>query len=350
MKIGVISGYWSTNIGNSFFQLGAFWLFQKIFPEAEIFLVPDVHGYVYPKNGSPSRSLNLLGALDLDLVVVLGPFLTAGAHQLLAPELAELRAKGAKVVGLSVGLMDYGLSSSEIAKFVRESGFDLLMTRDEETFNILDKASLDVPVVNGIDAAFFISDAVKVPSSMIGDGRSVVSLAFDQVSEPKVSRYPFPKGNEIKLESSSFFIGAPYFEHESKLTNFFKRIMKSYFSSQDAVHPDIHFVRADHRYNPYIQRKIFSMQHTFAADIPHGYLTLYANSDAVLSNRVHACAAALSYGVPAMLFSKNRRGGLLERVGAKNIRSELIDPTSLDLATKKLHMMELIRKHIKGLI
>ena len=87
-------------------------------------------------------------------------------------------------------------------------------------------------------------------------------------------------------------------------------------------------VRTDHRFHPHFRGKIYRQQNSFVADLPHGYLNLYANAEFTLSDRVHACAVTLAYGHSAMLFAKTDRHGLLGRVGAEGITEH---PVKLDM-------------------
>lgn len=67
---------------------------------------------------------------------------------------------------------------------------------------------------------------------------------------------------------------------------------------------------------------------TYAGDIPHSYLNLYAGSKLTISNRVHACVATVSYGNPAMLFTRSPRAYLLKRLGLNTIKEE---PNRVDM-------------------
>ena len=87
-------------------------------------------------------------------------------------------------------------------------------------------------------------------------------------------------------------------------------------------------VRTDQRFHPHFRSKIYAYKNSFCADIPYGYINLYANSQLTLSDRVHSCAVTLAYGHSAMLFVKTNRVGLLERVGAGEITKK---PVKLDM-------------------
>ena len=91
---------------------------------------------------------------------------------------------------------------------------------------------------------------------------------------------------------------------------------------------DYKIFRTDHRFHPHFRTKIYSQNNSFCADIPYGYINLYANASVTFSDRVHACAVTLAFGNSAMLFSKTNRVGLLERVGAVDICEK---PIKIDL-------------------
>ena len=50
MKIGYIAGFWATNIGNSFYNLGALYLLKKIFGEQNVFFIPDPPQWLWNVN------------------------------------------------------------------------------------------------------------------------------------------------------------------------------------------------------------------------------------------------------------------------------------------------------------
>jgi hypothetical protein len=88
-------------------------------------------------------------------------------------------------------------------------------------------------------------------------------------------------------------------------------------------------LRTDHRYNPFLPAKSYRLPMSYAGDIPHSYLNIYANAKLTISNRVHACVATVSYGNPAMLFTRSPRAYLLKRLGLETIKEE---PNRVDLA------------------
>ena len=103
-------------------------------------------------------------------------------------------------------------------------------------------------------------------------------------------------------------------------------------------------IRTDQRFHPHYRNKIYRQNNSFCADLPYGYLNLYANATLTLSDRVHACAATLAFGNSAMLFVNTDRLGLLGRVGAEGIT---VHPVQLDLnllADEKSRMVAWLEK------
>jgi len=95
----------------------------------------------------------------------------------------------------------------------------------------------------------------------------------------------------------------------------------------------------NHRYNPMYIKKIYSLPHTYSGDTPFPYWAIYKNSKLTISNRVHACVATLSFGNPAWLFTKSPRAGLLDRVGAGDIKEQ---PVRIDIPRLQKDKAEMI--------
>ena len=70
-NIAIVAGYWSTNIGNSFFQLGAEYLLHQVFPEDRVVMLSDQPGYWNVRLGNPANALGLLEHVALDYLVIL---------------------------------------------------------------------------------------------------------------------------------------------------------------------------------------------------------------------------------------------------------------------------------------
>ena len=106
---------------------------------------------------------------------------------------------------------------------------------------------------------------------------------------------------------------------------------------------NLQIIRTDHRFHPHFRRKIYQQKNSFVADLPYGYLNLYANAEFTLSDRIHACAVTLAFGHSAMLFAKTDRHGLLDRVGAENICNRLVKLDMPRLEEEKKNQIDWLR-------
>lgn len=344
MNIGIYTGYWSTNIGNSFFQLGAEFVLRKAFPKANIFPIADESGYINPRAGNPKNSYNPIWAQELDYAVILGPFVRPETNKIVLPTLQNLKKRGVKILAMGVGMMDYTNSTIEESKqILKEIDPDIFITRDRETYDAF--ASSTRNAYDGIDLGFFSSDVYH------GTGISgkYVTLNFDQLPEPKIQK---PKNNDqFNFDLAGSKYGLNFNQTKKKLYEkgfkyqLFDRLFLPQFYNTEIGKYNI--IRTEHRYNPVLLKKIYSLPNTFSSDIPHPYWAIYKNSALTISNRVHACVATLSFGNPAWLFTKSPRAFLLDRVGAKDIKSK---PTTIDLnklQQEKDNLIQFVKDSIK---
>ena len=82
-------------------------------------------------------------------------------------------------------------------------------------------------------------------------------------------------------------------------------------------------IRTVHSVMPETMKGIREGDNYFVSDIPYDYLNLYANAVAVITNRVHAAVASVSYGTPVYLNNKTPRGSILERIHCDGVYREL---------------------------
>ena len=204
---------------------------------------------------------------------------------------------------------------------------------------------------NGICFSFFLPD-VYSPGGISGAEPYVV-YNFDKINEPKIwveDGKEKKAVREFEYGGDRFKMSYPKFltSVSSKTDRFTDALIYAMSILPAAKRSEMvgkyKVIRTDHRFHPHFRRKIYRQKNSYVADLPYGYINLYANSKLTLSDRVHACAATLAFGNSAMLFSKTNRSGLLERVGASDICS---GPVKLDLdllAREKNNELEWLRK------
>ena len=184
-------------------------------------------------------------------------------------------------------------------------------------------------------------------------GRPYWISNFDKIIEPQIwMDDPTRKHtHEFEFKGNSFFVNSPA-TVAAKTDRFTDALI--YIRSllpapkREDVIGQYMLVRTDQRFHPHFRSKIYAYKNSFCADIPYGYINLYANAQLTLSDRVHACAVTLAYGHSAMLFANTNRVGLLERVGAGEITKR---PVSLDMElirAEKAKMVEWLQNFLLG--
>lgn len=335
MKIGIASGYWSQNIGNSFFQLGGAHLLRRALPGVEVVHVPDVAGnwtLRSKSSGNPKRAFDLTAhVVGLDYLVIQGPSLTCYVDQFWNSTIRELRKNGTRII--LNGIAFYRFDEREIAaatRFLAAAEPVCISTRDSRSYERLRSMHVDSNTLyDGLDSAFW------TPFEAVPDLKAepYVCVTFDRYMEPQWfqgeintddrsddSRITLPNGRRLawptdhKLDRiASRGKGVAYVS-----------AMLDRFKERPSKLGGYTVVRPEHRSNPPMHWKAYGSPNGFMADEPWSYLALYKHAEATLSDRVHACVAALAHGRPAMLFNSSPRGSLLERVAGDSIRSELV--------------------------
>lgn len=357
--IAVAGGGWSTNVGNGFYNLGTLYVLKQVFPEDRIVLLCDHEAnWDFRRRQTPKNSLRFLDHIVPDYLVLHGCFLNSFFPQMWDQTFQQLTARGTKLLFLSAGLMRY--SEQEIAicrEFLKKYPPFAFISRDSVTyskFSDLVKYSYD-----GIDTAFFVPEAFP-PIEL--DIPPYIVCTFDKLPEPalRVEQAKPSTGGAVSLDALGLeqtrefeFLGQRWvaefpsirFRLSDRLGKFYPYVEAALFPGRryDTKVDRFLIVRADHQSNPWFVRKMYRALNSFAWDLPEPYLALYANAALVLSDRVHACAAALAYGRPAMLFSRSPRALILERVGANQIKQRPITVSQEELRSEKERMIGFLR-------
>jgi len=328
-NIAVLAGYWSTNIGNAFFQLGAQWLLREALPHANVFLIGDQPGYYNTRRGNPINALDYVKHLKIDALVILGPFCRPEMRSIIADAMIAQHRRGTKIIILAAGMMTYDEVTIGISRDILKEVHPYLMTtRDTETYELL--GDLADYAYDGIDVATFVSDMHQPVST---DLSPYVVMNFDQIPEPTF----IPMSGKLSKRAKQFmWEGEAWSVKQPRIRTELSYLSKA-FTFGEAFLPlrtpptelsSYMILRTDHRYNPFLPRKTYFGSNTYAGDIPNSYLNIYANSQCTFTNRVHACVATASYGNPAMLFTRSPRSYLLKRLGLTTIKEK---PTRIDL-------------------
>ncbi len=341
MRVAYCTGFWCTNIGNGFFSLGVEYILKQILGDKNVTIVSDFQTYTtsYGKRlFVDNNQLEYITSLDVDYVVLAGPVISKYFLSLWENILLKLKRRGIGYIILSAGIMKLkGEEKQKIKDFFKECPPYMLSSRDEKTYE--EFGQLATHAYNGICFSFFAPDYYN-PSGL-KKMRPYVIYNFDKIGEPRIWMSTDTKeeySKQFEYTENIYRIAYPKWITmvSAKTDRFTDAIVyiRSIFPVK--VHNDhlgkFMVIRTDHRFHPHFRRKIYRQKNSFVADLPYGYLNLYANAELTLSDRVHACAVTLAFGHSAMLFAKTDRHGLLERVGAENICEK---PVKLDLEKLK---------------
>ncbi len=351
IRIAYCTGFWCTNIGNAFFSLGVEHVLKDILGSENVTTVSDFQTYTtgYGKRLYPDKNqLEYISKLDVDYLVLAGPVISKYFLGLWEKILLDLENRGVRYMILSAGIMKMTDDSlRECQMFFEQHPPFILSSRDHKTYEAFGKYAEHA--YDGICFSFFTPDYYSpVP---IRDKYMVMN--FDKIAEPRVWLDDEASDNSFLFDGKQCHV-----VREGLLT---KVAMKTDRLSDALIYAasilpqkrrddrigDYTVIRTDHRFHPHFRKKIYSQRNSFCADLPYGYLELYANSSLTVSDRVHACAVTMAYGHPAMLFSETNRVGLLERVGAGDISNH---PVTLDiefLNNEKKKMVDWLRKNIE---
>lgn len=351
MRVAYSTGFWCTNIGNAFYSLGVEYVLKQILGETNVTVISDYQTYTngYGKRLYPDNNqLEFISKLDVDYIVLAGPVISKYFLRLWKDILISLEKRGIRYIILSAGMMKMTEDAlKECMTFFKEHPPYILVSRDFETFSsfgeFADKS------YNGICFSFFAPEFYS-PAKL---NENYMTFNFDKILEPYIWA-------DNCNEAVAFEFDGKYYHVNNK--GLFTKIATKTDRFSDALiyaisvfyhKKRVNYIdnkaiyRTDHRFHPHYRTKIYGQGNTFCADLPYGYLNIYANSELTLSDRVHACAVTLAYGHPAMLFARTNRVGLLDRVGASDISKH---PVMIDmdwLSQEKKNMFCWLRDNLK---
>lgn len=349
-RVAYIGGYWSTNVGNGFFNLGADYVLKKVFGEENVAMIFDQSAYVpgwKRLNGNIPWAINYWEHLELDYVVLLGPVISRNFLPIWKETLDILQKRGIRYMILSAGMMKYDDNIIlDIKEYFKSNPPYIMTTRDRDTYEVFQK---DVSnIYDGICFSFFVPDYYKPVKT---DLSPVLAVNFDKIDEPYIYIDEPDRKTDISFEFGEHQWGMKF----RGLSNIGLKTDRFTDALVYAMSPlprgkrkdkigEYTVIRPDHRFNPMFIRKVFRYANSFCGDIPHTYANIYAEAEITLSDRVHACAIALAYGNAAYLFAKTGRSALLSRVGAEGIEKHPVKINIDKLNEEKRNLIEFLKK------
>jgi len=321
MKIGYIGGFWATNIGNSFYNLGALHLLKKMFGENNVYFVPDPPQEYW---STIKNDYKMIQNLDLDLFIITGPSLNKWHIDVFKPIFDVLKSKGKKIAYLSVGASAYTEEEATIVSdFINKYPIEFVMTRDDSTYALY-KDKVNCKIFDGICTSMYLNDAVNVPNV---------------IDEYIVSNFSFLKEPKIEYKNKEWIFNHSLLpQFQDKINNY--KVVRPNNSFFIPSFPKLHKGGL-----------VFNRNNVYYSDLPYGYLSILKSAKKVFSDRVHTCAATLILGGEAMYIKGSKRSNdgrknLFSRIGLSEIFNR---PVKLDmkLIKKEKENMELFLNEYK---
>ena len=328
MKIGVFNSAWG-NVGNAFFAYGIISLLRKLFPRHEILELDEPHPYMVPSRIKKCKEhvFPLSQYQDADVYVFSGPILAQIVRFDFARIMREIKASGKEYMILSASASE--MSAEEIkaaAAVLNECPPLAFATRDEPTY---EKFKPQVSFChNGICGAFLIPLIDGVAE--VKANRPYFVSSFYKKPEPY---YFAPEGERVTVDSLIVKPRRPLL----RVVNYrYARHLEFLRSGYPSEINGMDIVRVHQGFNPAMKLFNYAHPNSFVSYNPRCYLSVYKGCEFVVSDRVHACAAALAYGHPARLLDTNDRIGIFARMGIVRDENGIMRPLSHEKYSAKL--------------
>lgn len=339
-SIGLVHGFWGQNVGNAFFNLGGAHLLEEAGHDVK--LTRDQPAYATFRNeakGNYANSFDLIGHLDVELVVLQGPLFTRNFLNIWEPTLRLLKRRGIEWAALACAFRSYTREEERVAAEAFKIHRPLfLSTRDSASSERL--RNLEPSTRSGVCSAFFLNKAYQ-PAG-ISEVAPYVAFTFDHFPEPTLVEGEGPirfAGKQFQPDFPKIGLAAA---RRTKAHAMASRLLDRRKMPTDIAGRTI--LRPDHRTSPHLPAKIYRAPNAVASDEPWTYLSVYAGAELTYSDRVHACVAALSYGNQAMLFNPTtKRSSLFDAVGAEQIAEKPVAVSQSRLDEEYGNAVEFLR-------
>lgn len=325
------AGGWATNMGNSYYNLGAMHALRRVFGESSVFMVPDLATWIWP---TAKGNFEPLFHLDVDILFLSGPTLAHGIARRYARLFDSLTARGVQLGFVSVGAAAYTADErDEVLAFLNRYAKSVrcMATRDSDTYELY-RGRVAFPLYDGVCCSMFLNEVQRLPSfiappyvvynfarefephiSLLADGSVRVEQRTDaRRPSSLMTRVERALPRRLRRAASRALrvLGAPrtkqedtgYQEHMGEF-----QVVRTRSES---------FLRDS--------EVVFDRPQLFFGDLPEGFLSVYKNASYVFSDRVHTCAATLVLGgramyIPGSIRSHDNRRALFRRIGVPDI-------------------------------
>lgn len=296
LRIAVENSTWN-NIGDAFYQMAIIAVLRKFLPLAQINSLDGPSTRAFRTGRFRENAFDFRFHSNADHYVFSGPILGADFLRDYAPLIKHIIKKGRSYSLLSVHAYAEGDLLAQICQFLKSYPPLAIHTRDTYTWKKLQ--SLNVEVYDGICFAFFVNeiDGIEIKSS----SEPYVCLSYHSQREPKLA---------IRSERSSRFSEIAVLGRGSALWNVQRHF--EWMQRHQTRVGAFQIVRPVHGFYP-SPHLTHSKPNSYITYNPKIFLQMYASSEGVITDRVHAAVAACSFGRPAHVIPLDNRFKLFDR-------------------------------------
>lgn len=301
IRVIVENSTWN-NIGDGFYQTSLYMILKTLLPQEQVAMGDGPIARAFrPSRMFTRNAFDIRGDQAADLYCFSGPILGERFMTHYAPLIEHISGRGATYMLLSAhGSPDLAIHD-EIKSFLRKYPPIAFSSRTRQTYDKY-RDAVDEPY-NGICAAFFVS--LVCPVASLDAEHDFVIYSFYSRYEPRVS-FSTEESGAIDLNSVQVSDSTVPFWRFSRHFEWLRRLPSCSGSFQ--------IVRPVHEVSYKFSHLNFAKPNSFLSYNPLSYLSLYSGGALTVSDRVHACVAALSYGKPAALVGKWDRATLFDRL------------------------------------
>lgn len=299
MKIAVENSTWN-NIGDAFYQTALQTMLADALPDDEVFSFDGPIVRAFRPRRFEANSFDAREMVEADHFVLSGPILGAGFLAHYGPLIQAIVESGRSYSLLSLHAYSEGEELERTKAFLRAFPPRALETRDEDTFVKVE--GLASTEKNGCCFAFFVKYIPDVPQ--LARSGPYICLSFHNSPEPEIrvgdpAADFFNAGFDVGCASSGWL---PW-----KVRRHF-----DFMAQYPRELGGCSVVRPVHSFYP-LPHLSFSRPNSYISYNPRNFLAIYRNCEGVITDRVHAGVAALSFGKPALVTKLDGRYALFKR-------------------------------------
>lgn len=294
--IAVENSTWN-NIGDAFYQISLEQCMRDSLPGAQVVSFDGPFQRAFRPRGFTKNGYDARFATQADHFVFSGPILGEGFFVEYAPLIEKIVGDGKSYSLLSVHAYAEGDLLEQMRAFLRKHPPLAMQTRDNFTYKKF--SDLDFPSYDGICFAFFVSRLSGIPT--IAPKTPYLAVSYHSGPDPQIT----VDGDKENI-TDAVAVKQHYVKNWRLARHLdFRRNYPSSIGGYDIIRPV-------HGFYPFPHLS-FARPASFITYNPLNFLAIYKGCKAVITDRVHAGVAALSFGNPARVASLDSRFAIFEQ-------------------------------------